>query len=252
MRILQLGDISGQSGMSSVFLGLKSLKKEEKIDFVIANGENASQGFGISGEDYLSLISMGIDVITSGNHIWQKEDIFPFLDKMDNIIRPVNYPDGVPGKGWTIKDNVAVINAQGRVNMPSTDCPFRTVKAAVEKIRKTTKIIFVDFHAEETSEKEALAFYLDGLVSCVAGTHTHVQTADEKILSAGTAYITDLGITGVLDSVIGSREDLAIERALTQLPIKSEVKQGKASLSGIIVDVDDERGRALSIRRIIR
>lgn len=252
MRILQLGDISGQSGMSSVFLGLKSLKKEEKIDFVIANGENANQGFGISGEDYLSLISMGIDVITSGNHIWQKEDIFPFLDKMDNIIRPVNYPDGVPGKGWTIKDNVAVINAQGRVNMPSTDCPFRTVKAAVEKIRKTTKIIFVDFHAEETSEKEALAFYLDGLVSCVAGTHTHVQTADEKILSAGTAYITDLGITGVLDSVIGSREDLAIERALTQLPIKSEVKQGKASLSGIIVDVDDESGRALSIRRIIR
>ncbi len=252
IRVLQLGDVSGSSGMGALFLSLQRIVKEEKIDFVIANGENASEGFGISIDDYNSFMKMGIDVITSGNHIWQKEEICRILDKADNLLRPINYPPGTIGKGYTIKKGIAVINAQGRYSMTPIDCPFQTVGAAVEKIRKTTPLIFVDFHAEHTEEKEALAFDLDGKITCLAGTHTHVQTRDERILPKGTAYITDLGITGVLDGVIGSREDKAIERVLTQLPIKSEVKEGEAHIQGIIVEADAGTGKALSIERFSR
>ena len=248
VRVLELGDVSGSSGMGALFLSLSSIVKEEKIDFVIANGENASDGFGISLEDYNNFLKMGIDVITSGNHIWQKDEIYQTLDKADNILRPLNYPAGTIGKGYTIKNGIAVINAQGRYSMTPIDCPFQTVGALVEKIRKTTPLIFVDFHAEHTEEKEALAFYLDGKVTAVSGTHTHVQTADEKILPGGTAYITDLGLTGVLDGVIGSREDKAIERVLTQLPIKSEVKEGRAHIQGIIVEADRDTARDRPIK----
>ena len=252
LRVLHLGDVSGAPGMRALFLGLSSLISEEKIDFVIANGENSAGGFGIGVEEYDSMLNMGIDVITSGNHIWQKEEIFSILDRSDRILRPLNYPEGAHGRGWTIRNGIAVINAQGRISMPMTDCPFRTVGAAVSRIRKTTPLIFVDFHAEHTEEKEAFAFYLDGKVTSVVGTHTHTQTRDNRILPNGTAYITDLGITGCLDGVIGSREDKAIERALTQLPIRSEVKDSVGHIQGVIVEADMETGKALSIERFTR
>lgn len=251
VNVLMLGDISGTTGMGALFLGLSQIRKNENIDFVIANGENAAGGFGISLQDYDNLMKMGVDVITSGNHIWQKEEIFQILEKSDSLLRPANYPDGVVGKGFTIKKGIAVINAEGRQGgLPVIDDPFTKIKEIVQKIRKETKLIFVDFHAERTEEKEALSFYLDGLVTAVVGTHTHVQTADEKILPGGTAYITDLGITGSLDGVIGSREDKALERAVTQLPIKSEVKEGKGAIQGLIIKADKNTGKAVSVKRI--
>lgn len=252
LKVMLIGDVSGAPGMRALFLGLSSMIGEEKIDFVIANGENSAGGFGIGQEEYDSMLGMGIDVITSGNHIWQKEEIFSVLDRSDSILRPVNYPEGVHGRGWTVKKGIAVINAQGRLSMPQTDCPFRTVSSLVSKLRKTTPLIFVDFHAEHTEEKEAFAFSLDGKVTCVVGTHTHVQTADERILPGGTAYITDLGITGALDGVIGSREDKAIERIMTQLPLKSEVKDSPGHIQGVIVEADQETGKALAIERFTR
>lgn len=252
LRVMHIGDVSGDPGMGALFLGLSSLINEYKVDFVIANGENAAGGFGIGIEEYQRMISLGVDVITSGNHIWQKEEIFSILDRGDNLLRPINYPEGVHGRGWTIKDGIAVINAQGRLAMPVTDCPFKTTSQVVSRLRKTTPLIFVDFHAERSEEKEALAFYLDGKVSAVVGTHTHVQTRDERILPKGTAYITDLGLTGVLDGVIGSREDKAIERMLTQLPIKSEIKEGVGHIQGVVIDVDAETGHALHIERFTK
>lgn len=253
LRVMMIGDVSGQSGMGALFLGLSSAKRQYNADFVILNGENAAGGFGITIEDYNNMKKAGVDVITSGNHIWQKDEIFPFLDRNDDILRPANYPEPCIGKGMTIKEvdgvSVAVINLQGRVEMMATDDPFRKAEALVRNARKTTPLIFVDFHAESTEEKEALSFFLDGSVTAVAGTHTHVQTRDEKILSKGTAYITDLGITGVLNKVIGSDPAKSIERQLTQLPIRSEVAEGKGRIQGIVVEADRISGKALSIER---
>lgn len=252
VRIMMLGDISGSGGMGALFLGLSSIIREKNVDFVIANGENASAGFGISPDDYYAMKKLGINVITSGNHIWQKEDIFSIMEKNDDILRPCNYPEPCVGSGYTVKSclgrEIAVINLQGRINMMPIDDPFRKADAVLREIRKKTPFIFVDFHAEAADEKEALGFYLDGRVTAVVGTHTHVQTADEKILPNGTAYISDLGLTGVQHQVIGSRPDKAIERQFTQLPIKSEVAEGKASIQGVIIEAD-EKGKALSIER---
>ena len=253
LRVLMIGDVSGSAGMGALFIGLSSLIRDKKADFVIINGENAAGGFGITREDYASLKSMGADVITSGNHIWQKEEILPLLDSSDDILRPINYPDPCVGKGWTIKKKgnieIGVINAQGRMSMSPIDDPMKRTDQAVREIRKRTPLIFVDFHAEDTVEKEAFAFYLDGKVSAVCGTHTHVQTADEKILPKGTAYITDLGLTGVTDAVIGSDPAKSIERQLTQLPIKSEVASGEAHIQGGVITVNAESGKAESIER---
>lgn len=253
LRVLMIGDVSGSAGMGALFIGLSSLIRDKKADFVIINGENAAGGFGITREDYASLKSMGADVITSGNHIWQKEEILPLLDSSDDILRPINYPDPCVGKGWTIKKKgnieIGVINAQGRMSMSPIDDPMKRTDQAVREIRKRTPLIFVDFHAEDTVEKEAFAFYLDGKVSAVCGTHTHVQTADEKILPKGTAYITDLGLTGVTDAVIGSDPAKSIERQLTQLPIKSEVASGEAHIQGVVITVNSESGKAESIER---
>lgn len=253
LRVLMIGDVSGSAGMGALFIGLSSLIRDKKADFVIINGENAAGGFGITREDYASLKSMGADVITSGNHIWQKEEILPLLDSSDDILRPINYPDPCVGKGWTIKKKgnieIGVINAQGRMSMSPIDDPMKRTDQAVREIRKRTPLIFVDFHAEDTVEKEAFAFYLDGKVSAVCGTHTHVQTADEKILPKGTAYITDLGLTGVTDAVIGSDPAKSIERQLTQLPIKSEVASGEAYIQGVVITVNAESGKAESIER---
>ncbi len=253
LRVLLLGDVSGPSGMGALFLGLSSAVKENDIDFVICNGENAADGFGITIDDYNRMKSAGVDVITSGNHIWQKDEIYTLLDSQDDILRPANYPDPCIGKGFTIRSckgfKIGVINLQGRVEMMDIDDPFKKAEAIVRNIRKTTPVIFVDFHAESVEEKEALSFFLDGTVTAVVGTHTHVQTRDEKILEKGTAYITDLGLTGVHGVVIGSRVDKAIERQLTQLPIRSEVADGKGTIDGVIVEVDTATGKALSIKR---
>lgn len=253
LRILMLGDVSGKAGMGALFVGLSSLIKETHADFVIANGENAADGFGIREEDYRMMKKAGVDVITSGNHIWQREEIFSVLDSASDILRPFNYPEA-PGKGWGIyrcgNKEIGVINAQGRVNMSPLDDPFKGVDSLVRDIRKRTNLIFVDFHAESTEEKEAYSFYLNGRVTAVVGTHTHIQTRDEKILDKGTAYISDLGLTGVEDAVIGSDPVKSIERQLTQLPIKSEVAEGKGTIQGVIIECDADSGKALSMERI--
>ena len=256
VRVLMIGDVSGSAGMGALFLGLSSLVKEEKADFVIINGENAAAGFGITVSDYQNMKKMGADVITSGNHIWQKDEIIPILEGNDDILRPLNYPEPCAGHGYTVRKkgslSIGVINAQGRVQMSPIDDPFKRVEKILRDIRKETPLIFVDFHAEDTLEKEAFAFAFDGRVTAVAGTHTHVQTADEKILPGGTAYITDLGLTGVTDAVIGSDPAKSIERQLTQLPIKSEVASGEAHIQGVLIEADAATGKAVSIRRITK
>ena len=256
LRVLMLGDVSGSAGMGALFLGLSSFVRERDIDIVIANGENAANGFGITESDFRTFRSMGIDVVTSGNHIWQKDEIISVLDNDDTILRPLNYPEPCHGKGWTIRRKgaitFAVINAQGRMMMNPIDDPFRRISDALREIQRSTKLVFVDFHAESAEEKEAMAFYLDGKVTAVVGTHTHVQTADEKILPKGTAYITDLGITGVIDAVIGSSPEKSIERQLTQLPIKSEVAEGDGHMQGVIIEADAATGHAISIERFTR
>ena len=256
VRVLMIGDVSGNAGMGALFVGLSSLVRDEKADFVIINGENAAGGFGITMQDYQTLKSMGADVITSGNHIWQKDEIFEALEKNEDILRPLNYPEPCIGRGYTVRTkgsiSVAVINAQGRTMMPPIDDPFRRVEKILRDIRKETPLIFIDFHAEDTLEKEAFAFAFDGRVTAVAGTHTHVQTADEKILPGGTAYITDLGLTGVTDAVIGSDPQKSIERQLTQLPMKSEIASGEAHIQGVVIEADPETGKAFSIERFTR
>ena len=251
-----IGDVSGSAGMGALFVGLSSLVRDEKADFVIINGENAAGGFGITVQDYQSMRKMGADVITSGNHIWQKEEIYEILDKNDDILRPLNYPEPCIGHGYTVRRKgslaIAVINAQGRVMMPPIDDPVKRIDKVLRDIRKETPLVFVDFHAEDTLEKEAFAFALDGRVTAVAGTHTHVQTADEKILPGGCAYITDLGLTGVTDAVIGSDPEKSIERQLTQLPMKSEVASGDAHIQGVVIEADASTGKAVSIERFTR
>lgn len=251
--VLMVGDISGTPGMGALVLSLPSLIKKFKASLTVVNGENAASGFGLTDEDYYKIKKAGADVITSGNHIWQRSEIYPLLDSQEDLLRPLNYPKGVQGHGiCTLEKNgvrYAVINAQGRQDMPITDCPFRTVKEAAQRLRKEGYIVLLDFHAENTGEKEAMGFHLDGIASAVVGTHTHVQTMDEKILPGGTAYITDLGMSGVQHVVIGSRADIAIQRQLTQVPLRSEVAEGNGELRGVAVTIDTENGRAVSIQR---
>lgn len=252
LTVLMIGDVSGMSGMGALFLGLSDLVKETRADFVICNAENAASGFGISPEEYYRLKEMGVNVVTSGNHIWQKDSIYPLLDSEETLLRPLNYPSSdVPGHGYTIQEcggiKIGVVNLQGRVFMPNIDCPFKTGRHTIEKIRKQTPIILVDFHAEDAQEKEALAFYFDGLVSAVVGTHTHVQTSDAKILPSSTGYITDLGLTGVPNKVIGSDVDVSIQRQLTQLPIKSVVAEGKGIIQGVVLKIDAQTGSCFEI-----
>lgn len=253
---LILGDVYGNPGVRALFVGLKSLKQSYKADFVIVNGENAADGLGIKVDQAEQLFSMGVDVITSGNHIWHHDEIFDMLDSDRPIIRPANYPPGAPGKGYTIIEvkshRVGVLNLQGREQMRNIDCPFRTGRELVRKIREKTPIVIVDFHAENTEEKESLGLYLDGRVSVMVGTHTHIQTADEKVLPKGTAYITDIGMTGPDDSVIGSSKEISISRSLSQMPLKMEVSDTSALIEGVVVEIDTETGKALKIERIRR
>jgi metallophosphoesterase (TIGR00282 family) len=255
IRVLFLGDIVGKPGRETVTQLLPDFRKEKKVDFVIANAENAAGGSGITPAIAQELFASGVDAITSGDHIWKKPEIYPYLDATEKVLRPLNYPEGAPGKGGTVlkvgdKAQIGVINLLGRVFMDPIDCPFIRVKQEVERIRKITNVIFVDMHAEATSEKVALGYFLDGTVSAVLGTHTHVQTADEKILPRGTAYITDCGMTGPYDSVIGRRKENIIERFLTQLPTRFEVASGDEQMHGVLVTVDPGTGKALSIVRV--
>lgn len=255
VNILFIGDIVGKPGRQAVARELHRLVDRHCIDLVIANGENASGGFGITVETARELFSCGIQFFTTGNHVWDKKESFEYLNREERIVRPANYPAGAPGKGSRLVSTpggvtVGIINLEGRIFMNNLECPFLTADREIEKLTASTRIIFVDFHAEATSEKSALAWYLDGRVSAVVGTHTHVQTADERILTAGTAYITDAGMTGAFDSVIGVRKEEPIQKFLTQLPAKFEVAKKDIRLNGVIIGVDETSGKALSIERV--
>jgi metallophosphoesterase (TIGR00282 family) len=257
LRILFLGDLVGQPGLRALFVGLSQLRNETDADLVAVNGENLAEGFGLTPSDAEKLFSMGVSVISSGNHIWQRDDIFPLLDSEKRLLRPENYPPGVPGHGTVVVEaagiDVAFLNLQGRERMgASVDCPFRAARKAVSSLREKTRNIIVDFHAEDVREKEAMAHHLDGRVSAVLGTHTHVPTTDERILPGGTAAITDLGMCGPEDSVIGTRPELSIRRSLTQLPLRMEVHEAPASLQGVLLELDPDTGKAISIERIRR
>ncbi|HUL22929.1 MAG TPA: TIGR00282 family metallophosphoesterase [Thermodesulfobacteriota bacterium] len=255
MRILFIGDIVGKAGRQAIEGGLGKIIDDYKIEFTVANGENAAGGMGITPVIAIEILDHGVDVVTSGNHIWAKKEIVPFLDEEFRILRPANYPPKVPGKGSGLfrsrnGQTVGVLNLEGRVFMKNLDCPFRVGEKEVESLRKETPIILVDFHAEATSEKMAMGWFMDGKVSAVLGTHTHVQTSDERILDGGTAYITDLGMTGPMDSVIGIRKEIALERLLTQIPWKFDVAKEQVELQGVVIDVDSRTGKSENIQKI--
>lgn len=256
MFLLVVGDVHGRPGRRILKERLPRLRARYDARFIIANGENAAGGAGLSREVADEILGAGVDVITGGNHIWQHRDAYELLDAETRIIRPLNYPPGVPGRGTTVatsKDGVAVavLNLQGRVFMPEVDDPFRTVRAEIEGVRERARVIVLDFHAEATSEKVAMGWYLDGKISALIGTHTHVQTADERILPQGTAYISDVGMTGPRDGVIGMDRERILERFLTALPVRFEVASGPAQLNAVVVDIDEDTGKARRIERIL-
>jgi metallophosphoesterase (TIGR00282 family) len=256
MRILILGDVVGRPARRAVRELVPSLVKEQSIDLTIANAENAAGGIGVDVKSAEELFSAGVQVLTSGNHIWKKKEIFPYLNERAALLRPANYPSGAPGRGWCEWENRAglkalIINVQGRVFMPNhVDDPFRCVDAILREHGLHSPVVIVDVHAEATSEKNAMGWYLDGRASVIYGTHTHVQTADERILPRGSAYITDLGMCGPLDSVIGMKTDGVIDGFLSQLPRPFEVAEENVVLQGVIVDVDENSGKAREIRRL--
>jgi metallophosphoesterase (TIGR00282 family) len=246
--ILAIGDIVGRPGRRAVSQLLPGLRQQYRIDLIIANGENAAGGIGLTLSTAKELLDAGIDVLTSGNHIWVHKEIIPYLDGEMPILRPLNYPLGVPGKGHIAIGRVAVVNLIGRTFIGNFDCPFRAMDQLLTKLEQP--IIIVDFHAEATSEKMAMGRYLDGRVSAVLGTHTHVGTIDAQLLPQGTAYVTDIGMTGPIDSVIGDDTEAVIQRFLTGMPHHLSVGKGKTAFNAILVKVADDTGRALSIDRI--
>lgn len=255
MNILFIADIVARPGRWAVSQLLPDLKKLHQIDFTIANVENAAGGFGLTKEIAKKIHSYGVDCLTSGNHIWDRKDIYPYLEEDKRILRPANYPPDAPGKGTGIFETAAgheigVLNIQGRVYVKEIDCPFRVAKEEIKKLREQTQIVIVDLHAEATSEKIALGWFLDGEASAVLGSHTHVQTADETILPEGTAYITDAGMTGAHDSVIGINKEDALARFLMQIPRRFTPAKRDIKFCGVLVKVDGETGKALEIERI--
>ncbi|MBQ8525632.1 MAG: TIGR00282 family metallophosphoesterase [Clostridia bacterium] len=254
MNILIIGDIFGECGLNYASLVMREIKQDNSIDLCIANAENVSGGNGMSFADYNTLCDIGIDGFTMGNHTFGRKDIIKIFENESNVIRPLNYPAGTPGCGSMILHSkgkkVGIINIMGRVNLLNIDCPFRAAEAEIERLREKTDFILVDFHAEATSEKIAMGYYLDGKAACVYGTHTHVQTADETILPKGTAYITDIGMTGAIHSVLGVSKDIIIERFLTSLPQKFEHANGKAKLCGIILTIDESTNKCTAIKRL--
>jgi calcineurin-like phosphoesterase len=277
-----IGDVVGEPGLLVLERDLPGLIREYAADFVTVNGENAADGFGLTGDTLKRILTAGADVVTSGNHVWEKREFWPILEMEPRVLRPANYPAGTAGRGWVKVDKVpagggdpvpwVVMNLQGRELMPPIDCPFRGADGIINGLKGTKPgepcppsagedhipggparpeaLILVDFHAESTREKEALAYYLDGRAALVAGTHTHVQTADDRILPRGTAYITDLGMTGVSDSVIGMDTQICLNRARNQVLYRMECAKGEAALQGIVAEIDGETGKAVSIKRI--
>jgi len=257
VKILFVGDVVGKPGRQAVAGLLRRLQEEHGVDLTVANGENAAGGFGLTPDTAEELLRLGVDVITSGNHVWDKKEILGYIPKESRLLRPLNYPPGAPGYGSvvvTARDGtkVAVLNVSGRVFMSDLDCPFRTTLAELEAVGAEARVRLVDFHAEATSEKIAFGRYLDGRVSAVLGTHTHVQTADEEVLPGGTAYISDVGMTGPADSVIGVSAEVVIRKFLTGLPERFETAKGRPRLQGAVVEVDPASGRATGIVRVSR
>jgi 2',3'-cyclic-nucleotide 2'-phosphodiesterase len=255
MRVMILGDVMGRPARRAVRDLVPALIEKEAIDLTIANAENAAGGMGVDIKSAKELLSSGIQVLTSGNHIWKKKEIYSFLDDQESLIRPANFPAGAPGKGWCLWQGnglrALIINLQGRVFMPNhVEDPFRCVDSILKQQGANSRVVIVDMHAEATSEKYAMGWYLDGRASIVYGTHTHVQTADERILPAGTAYITDLGMCGPFDSIIGMEKETVIRGFITQLPRQFELAQDNVVLQGVIVDVNETTGQAREIRRL--
>lgn len=252
MLILTIGDIIGKPGRWAVGELLPRLRQEYGVDLVIANGENAAGGIGLTPDTAQELLAAGVDVLTSGNHIWAQKEIIPYLDGEMPILRPLNYPPGVPGRGYIVRNGVLVVNLIGRTFIGNFDCPFRGMDQLLAELKSRPPVIIVDFHAEATSEKVAMGRYLEGRVSAVLGTHTHVGTIDAQVLPKGTAYVTDIGMTGPTDSIIGDDVDMVLQRFLTALPHRLSVGTGKVMLNTILVKVDDKSGRAVSIERLYR
>ncbi|MDR2536996.1 MAG: YmdB family metallophosphoesterase [Treponema sp.] len=249
-----IGDVVGEAGLLALESLLPPLIEEYKAAFVVVNGENVADGFGMTAPDLDRILAAGADVVTSGNHVWEKRDFYPTLESETRVLRPANYPAGSAGRGWVMIEkaglNWLVVNLQGRELMTPIDCPFK----AFDAIKQTaqTPLILVDFHAEATKEKESLTHYLDGRASLVVGTHTHVQTADERILSSGTGCITDLGMTGVIESVIGMDKKICLDRARTQILFRMECAHGVSAVQGIVAGIDPETGKTLTIQRLNR
>lgn len=255
MKVLFVGDIVARAGRAALRALLPKIRERYRLDVVLANGENAAGGFGITEKVASELFAMGVEAVTTGNHVWDKKEAVKYLDREKRIIRPLNYPPGVPGAGSIVLETknggkLAVLNVSGRVFMQNYDCPFRGVEAELERLEGVTKSIVVDFHAEATSEKVAFGYFLDGKVSAVLCTHTHVQTADEKVLPGGTAYITDVGMTGPADSIIGVEKEQIIERFLTLMPLRFDAAKGPAMLNAVVVDIDEKTGRSTAIHRL--
>ncbi|HJW74370.1 MAG TPA: TIGR00282 family metallophosphoesterase [Thermoleophilia bacterium] len=250
MRILFVGDVFGQPGRDALLSRLPGIVAERDIDMVIVNGENAASGAGITSKIATRLLAGGVDVITTGNHIWRQREIYPFLSASDRIVRPANYPRGAPGRALTVRqvggEEVAVINLLGSLFMDVGISPFRIVDALVDEAVNLATTIVVDMHAEATSEKVAMGQYLDGRVTAVIGTHTHVQTADERVLPKGTAYITDVGMTGAVNSVIGVRSDVILRRFTSELPVAFEVAEGPVRINAVVIEADGGRAQAIT------
>jgi len=254
MRLLFIGDIVGSPGRDIVKEYLPRLKRKFQPDFIVANGENSAHGRGITPKITKELLEAGVHAITLGNHAWDNKEVFDVISEEQRLIRPANFPSAAPGSGITYIKNaeaeLAVINLQGRTFLPPLDCPFQTADKLVEQARKRTKCIFVDFHAEATSEKQAMAWYLDGRVSAVVGTHTHVQTGDERILPQGTGYLTDAGMCGPRDGILGMERDAVMKKFLTQLPVRFEVASGQTQLNAVLFTIDKSTGSTTKINRI--
>ena len=250
MRILMVGDVIGKPGRNAISVLLPELREKHSIDLIVANGENAAGGIGLTPDTAQEFFQSGVNVITSGNHIWHHKELLPYLESEPRVLRPLNMPPGVPGQGYVIIEKVMVVSLLGRVFIGPFDCPFRAMDQLLEEINPRPPIILVDFHAEATAEKVALGWYLDGRVSAVLGTHTHVGTIDFRVLPKGTAFVSDVGMVGAIDSVIGDDIDSVIERFLTLMPHRLSVGKGNTMFNSVLVDVEEDSGKAVSISRL--
>ena len=254
LKVLFVGDIVGKPGKRVAAALIRNVKEERNIDMVIANGENASGGFGITASSAKKIFSYRVDCITTGNHIWDRKDFIQDIKKFEYVLRPLNYPPDTPGRGWCVIEQggvkVAVANLMGRIFMHPIDCPFRSAESFIRMVSKETRIIIIDFHAEATAEKVAFGWYVDGKVSAVLGTHTHIQTADEKILPGGTGYITDVGMTGSFDSVIGDKKENAIKRMLTFVPYNLSPGEKDLRMDAVYLEIDKDTGKTVKIERM--